>query len=261
MMSNTFSDHRVGAIILAAGKGKRMQSQKTNKVVFLIGGRPMVGHAAALLKKANIATIVVVVGFAKQSVIEALQGEDIFFAEQSKRLGTGHAASCGLKKMPKTITDVLIVQGDDSAFYTPETLRKLLSSHFRSRAELTFLTIELPNPSGLGRIVRDKAGKVSAVVEEKDATDEQKFIREVNPACYVFRIDFLKKYINTIKKSAVTGEYYLTSLIDIAIRHNKKIETVRGGALPWRGVNTREELEEAQRLYRSTKTLYGETVI
>lgn len=253
--------HQVGAIILAAGKGKRMQSRKTNKVVFPIGDRPMVNHSVALLKKSTISTVVVVVGFAKKSVIDALHGEDIIFAEQSRRLGTAHALRCGLKKMPQPITDVLVVQGDDSAFYTPEILRRLLVSHFRSGAALTFLTIELSNPSGLGRIVRDQSGNVRAVIEEKDATNEQKLIREVNPACYVFRVDFLQQYLRVVKKSAITGEYYLTSLIDIAIRYNKKIETVRAGALPWRGVNTREELEEAQVLYRSTKTAYGESII
>jgi len=240
----------LGAIILAAGKGKRMKSKDANKVTLPLADKPLILHAIHLLEKIHFGAIVVVIGFAKESVKKVLHGSQIIFAEQNKRLGTGHAVKCGLAKLPSDITDVLVIQGDDSHFYNEETIQKLANAHLSVDASLTFLTIEVGNPFGLGRIVRDKSDKVIDIVEEKDATEEQKMIKEVNPACYLFSVKFLKKYITHIPKSPVTGEYYLTSLIHIAIKHQEKIETVNAGVMPWRGVNTREELEEAERMYR-----------
>ncbi len=239
----------LGVIILAAGKGKRMNSKGVNKVVLPLADKPMITHTISLLEKLQIKHIVVVVGFAKKSVMDIL-GNKVIFAEQDKRLGTAHAVSCGLKKMPKDVSDVLVINGDDSAFYTKDVIQKLVNLHLSSEAALTMLTIEKDNPFGLGRIIRDKDDSILAIVEEKDAKMEQKKIKEVNPACYVFKIEFLNKYLNKVKKSGVTGEYYLTSLIDMGIKNNEKIETFRGGPLAWRGVNTKDELQEAEEMFR-----------
>lgn len=240
---------KLGAIILAAGKGKRMKSKDKNKVTMSLADKPLILHSIHVLEDMHFDTIVVVVGFAKESVKDVLKDSHILFAEQKKRLGTGHAVVCAMRELPTDVTDVLIIQGDDSHFYKEETITKLTNAHLSSGASLTFLTIEVKNPFGLGRVVRDNDGKVTAIVEEKDATEKQKSVTEINPACYMFNVAFLKKYLKQIKKSPVTGEYYITSLIDIAIKHNEKIETLQAGFLPWRGINTREELEEAERLY------------
>src|SRR5207248_2958048 len=109
----------------------------------------------------------------------------------------------------------------------------------------TFATTNLTNPRGMGRIVRDEKGKVVAIVEEKDATEEQKKISEVNAACYMFNTDFLKKYLPQMEKSAVSGEYYLTKLIQIAHSHNQPVETVAAEG-KWKGINTPEDLREAE---------------
>jgi len=101
----------------------------------------------------------------------------------------------------------------------------------------------------LGRILRDGQGEFKAIIEEKDATDEQRKITEINPGCFLFNVKFLRKYLSQIEKSPVTGEYYINSIIDIAIRFGQKVETVRGGKLIWRGVNTPEELLEAEKLF------------
>lgn len=237
----------LGAIILAAGKGKRMNSTTVNKVAMNLASKPMILHAIHLLQKTNIKTIVVVVGFAKDSV-KRIINEDVIFAEQHKRLGTAHAALKGLVALPKFVTDVLIIQGDDSAFYKKETLENLINLHRKEKNSLTFLTIEVKNPTGLGRVLRDENGNVQAVVEEKDATEKQRSINEINPACYVMGIAFLRKYLKKVQKSPVTGEYYLTSLIDIAIKNKERINALNGGNLPWRGVNTKDELVEAEKL-------------
>ena len=128
-------------------------------------------------------------------------------------------------------------------------ISELTDIHFSSQAAVTFLTLEIDNPFGLGRVIRNAMGNVEAIVEEKDATESQRMVKEVNAACYVFSTAFLNKYIKKIEKSPVTGEYYIVSLIELAAKYNEKIETMRGGSMPWRGVNSKEELEEAERLY------------
>lgn len=241
----------LGAIILAAGKGKRMQSKKLNKVALLLNNKPIITHALEVLEKMHFEVIVVVVGFAKESVKRVINNASIVFAEQPKRLGTGHAVAVALKKIPHNITDVLVIQGDDSYFYNEAIFTKLTKKHFANDAAMTFLTIHVTDPYALGRIVRDKEGNLVAVIEEKDADEEIRKINEINPACYIFNVAFLRKYLRKVKKSPVTGEYYLTSLIDIAIKNNEKIETVQAGYIPWRGINTKEELAEAERLFSS----------
>lgn len=247
----------LGGIILAAGKGRRMRMNSQNKVTVSLADKPMVQHIVDFMHKIRIDTIVVVVGFAKQSVINILQGQQVIFAEQKKRLGTGHAVLCALKKLPGYVTDVFVVYGDDAVLYTEKNvplINKLFDLHYQKDSMLTFLTIEQENPFGLGRILRDKNGKVTAIIEEKDAIGKQRNINEINPGCFVFSVSFLREYLPKIEKSSATGEYYLTSLIDLAIKHQETVETLRGGRISWRGVNTHEELLKAEELYKSTHT-------
>lgn len=242
-------------IILAAGKGKRMKMKNENKVTVSLADKPMIKHIVDFMDKIDIKTIVVVVGFAKKSVINALNGHRVIFAEQKKRLGTGHAVFCALKVLPKDIKDVLIVYGDDAVLYTNKHIhvfKELFEQHRVSGASLTFLTITQDNPTGLGRIVRDSNNKLITIVEEKDATNEQKQIKEINPGCFIFDVKFLWKYLPKLKKSIATGEYYLTSVIDIAIKYNEHIETLQGENMAWRGVNTHEELQKAEELLLET---------
>jgi len=239
--------NKTGAIILAAGRGSRMKSKKTNKVTHKLGDKPMIVHAVQILEDMKLSSIVVVVGFAKESV-KKLFDKNVIFAEQSKRLGTAHAALQGLRVMPKEISHTFILNGDDSAFYTKNVLNNLLKEHIKNKNAITFLTLQVENPYGLGRVIREK-GKVVAIVEEKDANNEQRSINEINPACYLFEGEFIRKYIKKVPKSKVTGEYYLMSLLEIAIKNNYRVEGIRGGNIPWRGVNTGEELKEAEKLY------------
>ena len=185
--------------------------------------------------------------------MQALEGEDVIFAEQTEQLGTGHALACALDVLPEYVTDVFVVYGDDAVFYNEKHLpvmNDLFEKHTEHQSAVTFLTIEQEDPTGLGRIVRGEDDTVQAIVEEKDATLEQKKIKEINPGCFVFSVAFLKEYLPLVDKSPVTGEYYLTSLIDLAMKHGKKVETVKGGRLAWRGVNTPEELVLAEQLLK-----------
>jgi bifunctional UDP-N-acetylglucosamine pyrophosphorylase/glucosamine-1-phosphate N-acetyltransferase len=237
----------VGAIILAAGRGKRMQSKSVNKVALSLADKPMILYTVDLLSKLKIKNIIVVVGFAKNSVTQILKRK-VVFVEQKKRLGTAHAVSCAVLKVLPEIKNVLVLNGDDSAFYSEQIIKKLIKKHITTNSSFTFLTIEKKDPFGLGRVIRDRNGKVQAVIEEKDATGRQRGVKEVNPGCYVFNVSFLKKYLPKVKKSSITHEYYLTSLIDIGIKNNEKIDTLVTGEFVWQGINTKEELEKAQNL-------------
>ncbi len=245
--------NNIAAIILAAGKGKRMNSKTVNKVALPLAQKPMIVHTSNILMKLGIKTIIIVVGFAKDSVMSLFKGKKVIFAEQKKRLGTAHAVQSAMKKLPANIENVLVLNGDDSALYSPEIIKKVINKHIVSGASFTFLTIEIENPAGLGRVVRDQNGNILKIVEDKDATEEILKIKEINPACYVFKVEFLKKYFPKIKKSSVTGEYYIVSFVDVGIKHNEKIETFRAGHFVWRGVNTKEELQEAEKIFFKIK--------
>jgi len=222
-------------------------------VTATLGTKPIIKHIVHFFKSLNIPIILVVVGYAKESVMTALTGEKVEFVEQKEQLGTGDALAVAVKALPETVTDVFVVYGDDGVIYNPgnrQIIEELYQKHLSRRSAITFLTIELDNPTGLGRIVRDSRDTLQAIVEEKDATAQIKQIKEINPGTFMFQVDFLRKYLSQIEKSPVTGEYYLTSLIDIALKHGEKIETLKGGKLAWRGVNTPEELNEANKIFR-----------
>jgi bifunctional UDP-N-acetylglucosamine pyrophosphorylase/glucosamine-1-phosphate N-acetyltransferase len=239
---------KLWAVILAAGKGKRISARPDkNKVIYEVAGKPMLLRTIELLKRYRIGHIIVVVGFAKDSVIKLLP-DDVDYVVQRKRLGTAHALKTALPAIPKDVSDILVLNGDDSFWYTPSILRRLYRLHKKNKSAITFLTLILNNPSGLGRIIRNKKGEVVRIVEEKDATEEEKKIKEINPACYIFSVDFVRRFINRIKKSPVSSEYYIVDLVDLAVKNGYKISTLQINGFEWRGVNTLEELREAERM-------------
>jgi bifunctional UDP-N-acetylglucosamine pyrophosphorylase / glucosamine-1-phosphate N-acetyltransferase len=245
------SKQYVAAIILAAGRGRRMQmSEETNKVTIPLAGKPMILHTIHTLQSIHVNPIIVVVGFAKQSVKDVLKEEAILYAEQDEQKGSAHAVEVGLTALTDTCENVIVLNGDDSAFYTPEVFRQLLKQHIKNKNGFTFLTIAVQTPFGIGRIIRDANGVVTKIVEEKDATDRERETKEINPVCYIFNTAFLRKYIREIQKSPVTGEYYITDIVAIARMHNEKVEAVRKENIVWRGVNTKEELGEAEALMK-----------
>lgn len=245
---------KTAGIVLAAGHGKRMDSIEQNKVTLHLGGKPMVQRTVELLRKVGIKPIVIVVGFQKESVINLFKNsDDIIFAQQKERKGTADAVACALEKISNVDLDVLILQGDDSAFYTKETISDLIKEHKDNNSSFTFLTIDVGNPFGLGRILRSKKDKLLGIVEERDASERQRKIKEINSACYVGKVAFLKRSLGKIKPSSITGEYYLTSLIDLGLSEGEKIHAHKAGSIPWRGVNTKDELSQAQELFSKLK--------
>lgn len=238
---------QVTAIILAAGKGTRMQSTDTNKVALPVKGEPMLSRTIRILKEAGVSKFVVVVGFARESVMPLLT-PDIETASQDEQLGTGHAVSVALSKVKDDTNDVLIVYGDDSFLHTPETFQKLYRTHKENNSKITFISMQSENPTGFGRILRNDNEDIIGIVEEKNATDEQRKISEINLGCYVINLEYLKNNISRINKNPVTGEYYITDIIDIISSQGGKIAAYRLPDTRWQGVNTRQDLEQAENL-------------
>lgn len=242
----------LGAIILAAGLGKRLGSTTENKVLLKLNNKPLIGFTYDLLKKLEIKNIIVVVGFAKESVMNFFKNK-VLYAVQERADGTGNAAWVGLKKMPIEVDKVLIMYGDHSFFYTPQMIKGLLDFQQKTKFPAVLITVERKDPFNYGRIIRSDKNTLSAIVEEKNATDEQKKIKEINPGFYLFDTKFLKKYLPLIKRNPVSNEYYLTDIVEIAVSDGVKIGTYKvDNENISVGVNTKEQLEEAEKLMSKT---------
>lgn len=236
----------LAAVILAGGRGTRMQSEKP-KVLHTLAGRPMIYYSIEKLLDTGITTIYIVVGFkgdeVKQAVLE--QFKDIYFAHQQTPKGTGDAVNTALKILNPSITSILVVNGDDSAFYAPSTLKHFISSHKLQKGVMSVLTLKTQTESKLGRIIRDAEGNFDQILEhsEYDASGLQS--DEINCGAYIFDVAWLKANIDTIPLSQ-KGEYYLTELLNIAHNQNKKINLVElNDVKEWIGINTQEELQLA----------------
>lgn len=238
--------NNTAAIILAAGRGTRMKAKTKNKVAFKLNGEAMVSHTANHILQSGIKQIIAVVGFQADSVRKVL-GDNVSYAVQKKQLGTGDAIKSALSLIAPEVTTVLTVYGDDSAFYPSALFTEMVMKKESLNCDLLFLTIHKDDPTGLGRIVRDNSGKIMRIVEEKIATEKEKKIQEINTGFYCFDKKFLIEYINQIKKNSVSGEYYLTDMIEIALQNNKTVEAmfIKDNSI-WHGINNRNELAKAQ---------------
>lgn len=239
-------DKEISAIILAGGKGSRMKSYLP-KVLKKICGRPMISYTLENLRKAGIADVTVVVSYRKNLVIKELSGAVKFAHQKNSKGGTADAAKVGFTKVGKNSKTLVVINGDDSAFYKAGTIKKILGIHKERGRKLTFVSLMKDDPTGLGRVIRGKNGLITNIVEEKDATESQRKIKEVNDGLYVFDKAWFEKNIGKVKKGP-QGEFYLVDIVKLAIDQKDKMATY---TLPnddeWQGVNTPEQLEEANK--------------
>jgi bifunctional UDP-N-acetylglucosamine pyrophosphorylase/glucosamine-1-phosphate N-acetyltransferase/UDP-N-acetylglucosamine pyrophosphorylase len=203
---------RIG-IVMAAGKGTRMKSDLP-KVLVPVRGRPMIHYVIDALQDAGVDRAVVVVGYRADDVRSALAGRarpgfEIDFALQAEQLGTGHAVMVCREHLENYDGPVLVVAGD-SPLMQPDSVKALFAEYDRSRPACILGTGIKDDPKGLGRVVRDAAGNFAGIVEEKDATPDQRAIREVNLSCYVFHGPDLLWALGKIKAENAQREYYLT---------------------------------------------------
>jgi bifunctional UDP-N-acetylglucosamine pyrophosphorylase/glucosamine-1-phosphate N-acetyltransferase/UDP-N-acetylglucosamine pyrophosphorylase len=210
------------AIVLAAGKGTRMQSALP-KVLHPVCGRPMIEFVLDALLQVPIAKIIVVVGYRSDLVRETLAPyRDLHFVEQTEQLGTGHAVMVCRDELGPHAGPVLVVTGD-SPLIQVDSVRKLLDAYSRQRPAAVLGTLLVDQPTGLGRIVRDEQNQFQAIVEERDATPEQKAIREVNMSTYVFAGHELLHALGMLRTDNRQREYYLTDCPGILRREGKQV--------------------------------------
>ena len=236
------------AIILAAGKGTRMKS-KLPKVLHKVGGAPMVEHVLRAAKTAGAVRTIVVVGFGSEKVTEFIGGRAKVVL-QAEQLGTGHAVLQAEKALAGTKGTALILCGD-TPLLDGEELKKFCTAHKQSGAAVSVLTAKTPEPFGYGRIVRDKAGNVESIVEEKDATAEQKAITEINTGIYCVEYPLAFELLHTISQNNAQGEYYLTDILTKCRENGKKIAGILTEDFPMvMGINSRKQLAAAESIMR-----------
>ncbi len=230
------------AIILAAGESIRMNT-KLPKVLHEVCGRPMLSYVLDACREAGVGRIFVVVGYNKDQVIEQYKDcDDIVFVEQAEQKGTAHAVMCCKEHIAEFRGQVLILCGDGPLIRS-ETLKTLLDKHMSEMSAATLATTVLDDPAGYGRIVRDSYGNIQGIVEDKDCTDEQRQIKEINPSYYCFDAPILLETLDKITPDNVKGEYYLTDALHLIIHTGHKVMAVTAVAAEEAlGVNDRAQL-------------------
>ncbi|MBI3461825.1 MAG: NTP transferase domain-containing protein [Planctomycetes bacterium] len=241
------------AIVMAAGKGTRMKSELP-KVLIEVCARPMIDYVIDALEASEIDRTVVVVGYRSDLVRKTLAGRKrLAFAEQTEQRGTGHAVMVCREELAGYDGPVLIVAGD-SPMLRSESVRALFAEFNRLRPACLLGTTHKPDPSGLGRIVRGGDGAFLGIVEDKDATPEQRRITEVNLSCYIFNAHDLWFALDRIRNDNVQGEFYLTDCPGVLKAAGKDVRALPvlqpSEAL---SINTREELAQVEAALKAAR--------
>lgn len=229
-------------VILAAGKGVRMNSDAP-KVLHRLAGKPLIEHVVQAARELDPSKIVIVYG--QEPVREHFAGAGLSFVLQEPQLGTGHAVQQALPAL--NANDLTLVLYGDVPLIQPRTLRAML----QNERALTLLTLHMPNPFGYGRIVRDAKEQVARIVEEKDATPNEREIKEVNTGILCASTKNLAAWVTGLSNNNAQREYYLTDIVALAVESGASIETVRP-AHDWEpmGVNSKEQLAQLERIYQ-----------
>ncbi|MDQ8039169.1 MAG: bifunctional UDP-N-acetylglucosamine diphosphorylase/glucosamine-1-phosphate N-acetyltransferase GlmU [Rickettsiella sp.] len=234
-------------IILAAGRGKRMHSN-LSKVLHELAGKPLLQYVVETVSQLNPHAIYTVYGNGGSQVPDYLAYLDVIWVKQKKILGTGHAVAQAIPKIENEASQVLILLGD-TPLVNITTLKKLI--HHTNSNEIGLITVITTQPFGLGRILRNKQGKVIQIVEEKEATSEQKKIQEVNSGIFYVPLRLLTQWLPKLKKMNAQGEYYLTDIIEMAVQEKINVKTVLSDIEgEMQGVNDRVQLAKLERYYQ-----------
>ena len=243
--------NEVAVIILGAGLGTRMKSDKA-KVLHEILQKPMVLYVAETARKIAGNNVILVIGHQAEKVRRVVSEKvDVLFALQKEQLGTGHAVLCALPYIPKDVGQVIILCGD-VPLLTENTMRRLYKDHINAGRDVSLLAVEIENPKGYGRLLINKNRELTGIVEESDATEEQRKVKLINTGIYCIKKEFLFDSLNEVKSDNVKGEFYLTDIVEIGYR-NKNVMGVMVGD-DWKetvGVNTIQDLQTAESIMRN----------
>lgn len=238
--------HSPSIIILAAGKGTRMKSTKA-KVLHEVFHAPMIHHVLDSVLPLRPKNTVVVIGHQKAAVKDALNGYDITYAVQENQLGTGHAVLAAQEHIPEECETVMILCGDTPLIRT-ETLQDMYDLHRQRGSGLTLMTTVLEDPTNYGRILCTDKGHVTGIIEQKDASDKQLGIREINAGIYCVDKTFLFTALHKVGTDNSQGEVYLTDIVALAVESGVKVEKfMTDKPVDVLGVNSRIELADAHR--------------
>ena len=239
-------ENRIAVVILAAGLGTRMKSNKA-KVLHEVCGKPMIHYVVEIARQVAGNNVVLVVGHQAEAVRRiASKRDDFNFAHQKEQLGTGHAVLCALPYIPDACRQVVILCGD-VPLIRAQTIKALVRSHLDEQRDITVLAVELGDPTGYGRIVLDADGDLQAIVEESDASAAQKRIGLINTGIFCVKKEFLAEALPQIKSDNAQKEMYLTDIIEIAYVAQKQMGVVIGkDHVEVTGINTVEELKSVE---------------
>ena len=240
------SRNPVNALILAAGLGTRMKSTRA-KVLHTVLSEPMIRIVVQTVNSVGFDNILVVVGHQKEEVMAVLDDFQVSFVVQEEQLGTGHAVLCAESQLQAIGGTVMILNGD-VPLISKDSLQQMLTAHQDKKQALTIMTTLLENPSNYGRILRNEQGQLLAIVEEKDATVDQKKIKEINAGIYCAAVPFLFEALRMVDTDNSQGEVYLTDIVRIAVDMGQGVEIFSGAsAEEVLGVNSKTELEAANK--------------
>ena len=238
----------ISAIVLAAGKGTRMNSDRP-KVLHEIGGKPMIEYTIETLNQLGVNEIIVVVGYGADAVKTCIGPKCHFAIQENSQGGTGDAVKSGLQKVSTETGTVMILHGDDSAFYKVSTLKKFLASHMESGNVVSVITSDQPQTERVGRIIRDENGKFKLTMEVWEYEKSGLKSDTVNCGVYLFDKKWLENHINKIENNNDKGEYRLTEILNIAHDEGTRVGLFElKDPNEWVGINTPEDLERANKL-------------
>jgi len=242
----------LAAIVLAAGRGARMRSTRA-KVLHELGGEPLIRRSLRAFAQLKPNYLVAVVGHqanaVEREVRESFPNQPLCFALQTEQRGTGHAVRCALDELPRNFAGRILIGYGDMPMLTAASLDAFIDA--TRGAALSFITMRVENPAGYGRVMRDRVGTVTRIVEERDATEAERHITEVNTGIYAVEVDFLCKAVGELRPNNAQGELYLTDIVEFARARGVAIEArLAADAAEFAGVNSREELAQMESALR-----------
>ncbi len=242
----------IGVVILAAGKGTRLGCVDIPKVMLELNGKPIISYIVETLKEIGFGKeqIMLVVGFKKEKVMEYF-GDEVSYINQEEQLGTAHAVYTGSNALPQNLDTVLIFQGDDSAFLKPETVKKLINQHIENKADFTLMTVNSEDET-LGRVIRDKTGKLADVLEKEEVNEENAHINERNTNTFITSRAWEEDVFKRLEKIEEINEYGIPQFVPAARKELEKVEAFTiEDSKEFHGINTPEQLEEANKIKTS----------